>query len=90
MTLTFAGITAGIRLAGMVPNAAVTVAALQIHGPESATLTYRTAEGNVAQRLISASFCTRPSGRGSPRDCAPFGRARCSYRQHCAGTELGR
>ena len=60
MSLTFADITAGIRLAGVVPNAAVTVAALQVHGPESATLTCRTAEGNVAQRLISASCCTRP------------------------------
>ena len=60
VSLTFADITAGIRLAGVVPNAAVTVAALQVHGPKSATLTYRTAEGNVAQRLISASCCTRP------------------------------
>ena len=55
VSLTFADITADIRLAGVVPNAAVTLAALQVHGPESATLTYRTAEGNVAQRLISAS-----------------------------------
>ena len=45
MSLTFADITAGTRLAGVVPNAAVTVAALQVHGPESATPTYRTAEG---------------------------------------------
>ena len=60
MSLTFADIAVGIRLAGVVPNAAVTVAALQVHGPESATLTYRTAGGNVAQRLISASCCTRP------------------------------
>ena len=60
VSLTFADITAGIRLAGVVPNAAVTVAAPQVHGPESATLTYRTAEGNVAQRLISASCRTQP------------------------------
>ena len=60
VSLTLADITAGIRLAGVVPNAAVAVAALQVHGPESATLTHRTAGGNVAQRLISASCCTRP------------------------------
>ena len=53
--LTFADITAGARMAGVVPNAAVTVVALQVHGPDSATLTYSTADGQVAQRLISAA-----------------------------------
>ncbi len=53
--LTFVDITAGARLAGVVPNAAVTVVALQVHGPESATLTYRTADGALGERLISAA-----------------------------------
>ena len=52
--LTFADIAAGARLAGVVPNASVTVVALQVHGPESATLTYRTADGGLGERLISA------------------------------------
>jgi len=42
-------------LAGVVPNGAVTVVALQVHGPDSATLTYRTAEGGLGERLISAA-----------------------------------
>ena len=53
--LTFGDITAGVRLAGVVPNAEVTVVALQVHGPESATLTYRTADGQLGERLISAA-----------------------------------
>ncbi|MCY3953242.1 MAG: helicase-related protein [bacterium] len=52
---TFAAIAAGDRLVGVVPNAAVTVVALQVHGPDSATLTYRTAEGGLDERLISAA-----------------------------------
>ena len=51
----FSDITAGTRLDGVVPNAAVTVVALQVHGPESATLTYRTAEGGLGERLISVA-----------------------------------
>ena len=53
--LAFSDIAAGARLAGVVPNAAVTVVALQVHGPDSATLTYRTAEGGLGERLISAA-----------------------------------
>ena len=51
MSLTFADITAGIRLAGVVPNAAVTVVAPQVHGPESATLTHRRGERRPAPDL---------------------------------------
>ena len=39
----------------MVPNAVITVVALKIHGRESATLTYRTADGGLGERLISAA-----------------------------------
>ncbi len=53
--LAFTDITAGTRLAGVVPNATVTVVALQVHGPDSATLTYRTAEGGLGERLLSAA-----------------------------------
>ncbi|MCY4632701.1 MAG: helicase-related protein, partial [bacterium] len=52
--LAFSDLAAGARLAGVVPNAAVTVVALQVHGPDSATLTYRTADGGLGERLISA------------------------------------
>ena len=65
--LRFADIAAGTRLAGVVPNAAVTVVALQVHGPESATLTYRTADGQLGERLISvadlATVTLAPSSR---------------------------
>ena len=53
--VTFVDIGAGERLVGVVPNSAVTVVALQVHGPDSATLTYRTAEGGLGERLISAA-----------------------------------
>ena len=53
--LGFSDITAGARLGGVVPNAAVTVVALQVHGSDSATLTYRTAYGELGERLISVS-----------------------------------
>ena len=65
--LTFADITSGVRLSGVVPNAAVTVVALQVHGSDSATLTYRSAEGGLAERLISvadlADLAVAPASR---------------------------
>ena len=65
----FSDITAGTRLDGVVPNAAVTVVALQVHGPESATLTYRTADGGLGERLISvadlADLAVAPASRWS-------------------------
>ena len=53
--LAFPDIAGGTRLAGVVPNAVVTVVALHVHGPDSATLTYRTAEGGLGELLISAA-----------------------------------
>ncbi len=52
---TFNDIATGARLTGVVPNTAVTVVALQVHGPDSATLTFRTAEGGLGERLLSSA-----------------------------------
>ena len=64
---TFDDVAAGARLTGVVPNIAVTVVALQVHGPDSATLTYRTADGALGERLISvsdlAAFVPAPTSR---------------------------
>ncbi|MCY3562215.1 MAG: helicase-related protein [bacterium] len=64
---TFKDIGAGDRLAGVVPNSSVTVVALQVHGPDSATLTYRTAEGGLGERLLSsadlATLTSAPTSR---------------------------
>ena len=65
--VTFAEVTAGARLGGVVPNGVVTVVALEVHGPDSATLTYRTAAGGLGERLISvadlATLAPAPTSR---------------------------
>ena len=48
-------IAAGMRLSGVVAGSDVTVVAAQVHGPASATLTYRTAEGLLGERLVTAA-----------------------------------
>ena len=48
-------IEAGARLTGVVANSAVTVVAVQLHGTASATLTYRTADGVLGERLITVA-----------------------------------
>ncbi len=48
-------IAAGMRLSGVVAGSDVTVVAAQVHGPVSATLTYRTADGLLGERLITAA-----------------------------------
>ena len=51
----FSDIAAGMRLSGVVAGIDVTVVAAQVHGPASATLTYRTADSLLGERLITAA-----------------------------------
>lgn len=53
MTITFLDITAGKRLAGITAEGDVTVVALERHGETSATLTYRTGEGVLGDRILN-------------------------------------
>jgi len=53
MSITFDDITSGQRLAGVVADGDVTVVALERNGGTSATLTYRTADGKLDERIIS-------------------------------------
>ena len=52
MTLGFDDLAAGMRLAGVVADADVTVVAVEMHGIGSATLTYRTDDGRLGERII--------------------------------------
>ncbi|MCY4425075.1 MAG: helicase-related protein [Acidimicrobiaceae bacterium] len=52
MTLDFNDLAAGMRLAGVVADAEVTVVAVEMHGVGSATLTYRTGDGGLGERII--------------------------------------
>ncbi len=55
MTLAFADISARRRFSGVVATEDVVVVALEQHGPQSATLTYRTAGGKLGERLITTA-----------------------------------
>ncbi|MCY3849340.1 MAG: helicase-related protein [Acidimicrobiaceae bacterium] len=52
MTLEFGDLAAGMRLEGVVADGEVTVVAVEMHGPGSATLTYRTGDGRLGDRII--------------------------------------
>ena len=43
-----------MRLSGVVADGDVTVVAVGVHGPGSATLTYRTGDGRLGERIIFA------------------------------------
>ena len=53
MTLEFDDLAAGMRLEGVVADGDVTVVAVEMHGPGSATLTYRTGDGRLGDRIIT-------------------------------------
>ena len=55
MTLAFDDLVAGMRLEGVVADGHVTVVAVEMHGPSSATLTYRTGDGRLGDRIIGAA-----------------------------------
>ncbi|MCQ3807197.1 MAG: DEAD/DEAH box helicase family protein, partial [Acidimicrobiia bacterium] len=44
-----------MRLEGVVADGHVTVVAVEMHGPSSATLTYRTGDGRLGDRIIGAA-----------------------------------
>ncbi len=53
MALSFGDISSGQRLAGVVAGSEVVVVALERHGPGSATLTYRTGDGRLDERILN-------------------------------------
>ena len=55
MTLKFDDLAAGMRLEGVVAGGEVTVVAVELHGPGSATLTYRTGDGRLGDRIIGSA-----------------------------------
>ena len=55
MTLRFDGLAAGMRLEGVVADGDVTVVAVEMHGAGSATLTYRTSDGRLGDRIITVA-----------------------------------
>ena len=55
VTLAFDDLAVGMRLEGVVADGDVTVVAVEIHGPSSATLTYRTGDGRLGDRIIGAA-----------------------------------
>ena len=52
MTLEFGDLAAGMRLSGVVADGDVTVVAVEMHGAISATLTYRTSDGRLGERIM--------------------------------------
>ena len=53
MPLMFSEISQGMRLSGVITDGDVEVVAMKEHGPGSVTLTYRTAEGQLDERIFS-------------------------------------
>ena len=54
VTLEFGDLAAGMRLSGVEADVNVTVVAVDVHGPNSATLTYRTTDGRLGERIVFA------------------------------------
>ena len=59
--LGFGDLAAGMRLSGVVTDGDVTVVAVDVHGAGSATLTYRTGDGRLGERIITADDLARLS-----------------------------
>jgi hypothetical protein len=55
MSVAFDAIASGKRLAGVVAEGDVSVVAIEMHGPASATLTYRTADGQLGERILTGT-----------------------------------
>ena len=54
MTLGFGDLAAGMRLTGVEAGVNVTVVAVDVHGANSATVTYRTTDGRLGERIVFA------------------------------------
>ena len=52
--LEFDDLVTGMRLSGVVADGDITVVAVDVHGAGSATLTYRTADGRLGERIVSS------------------------------------
>jgi len=62
---------AGLRLAGVIPGQNVAVIAVQPHGNDAVELTYKTAEGELGQRILGREAEDRLSiakAHGRPLD----------------------
>ena len=59
--LGFGDLVAGARLSGVVTDGDITVVAVDVHGPGSATLTYRTADGRLGERIVFGDDLVRLS-----------------------------
>ena len=59
--LGFGDLVAGMRLSGVVAEGDVTVVAVDVHGPGSATLTYRTTDGRLGERIVFSGDLVRMS-----------------------------
>ena len=54
VSIGFADLLAGQRLAGVIVDGDVVVVAIDIHGPGSATLTYRSSDGQLGDRILTS------------------------------------
>jgi len=54
VTLSLANFAAGQRLAGVIADGDVIVVAVDTHGPGSATLTYRSSDGQLGERILTS------------------------------------
>ena len=54
MSIGFTDLIAGQRLAGVIADGDVIVVAIDIHGPGSATLTYRSSDGQLGERILTS------------------------------------
>ena len=54
MSIGFTDLVAGQRLAGVIADGDVIVVAIDIHGPGSATLTYRSSDGQLGERILTS------------------------------------
>ena len=59
--LEFGDLGAGMRLSGVVAEGDVTVVAVDVHGPGSATLTYRAGDGRLGERIVFSDDLMRMS-----------------------------
>ena len=63
----FGDLDTGMRLSGVAADGDVTVVAVEVHGPGSATLTYRTGDGRLGERIIFEDDLSRLSEASARR-----------------------
>lgn len=70
--VTFAALTPGVRVAGVLPQVTVTVVALTIHSPTLADLAYRDDQGQIREITLSASQLDALALVGAPASGPAF------------------